>query len=49
MIGLVPCAKGVSKIKHWALGTKYYERLVDGAKRPRLQRGEKLQVILRVS
>ncbi|KAK7847162.1 putative carbohydrate esterase [Quercus suber] len=28
VIGLVPCAKGATKIKQWALGTKLYKRLV---------------------
>lgn len=45
VIGLVPCAKGATKIKQWALGTKMYKRLVDRAKAS-LQSGGKIQALI---
>ncbi|KAF3956546.1 hypothetical protein ACB098_01G022100 [Castanea mollissima] len=45
VIGLVPCAKGATKIKQWALGTELYKRLVERTKAS-LQSGGKIQALL---
>jgi hypothetical protein len=45
VIGLVPCAKGGTRLKQWARGSKLYDRLVERANAS-IQRGGKIQALL---